>query len=264
MIKHLIYGICFLLLVACQNITINQDFKAKAQDSRVHYIIIHYTAADFKRSLSLLTTEQVSSHYLIDSAQGNIYQLVDEKNRAWHAGISEWQGRTFINSSSIGIELVNLGYVDSPSGRTWFPYSENQINALVLLLKDIQQRHNISPEHIIGHSDVAPQRKTDPGPLFPWRRLAKEGIIVWPDEQIVTDKERIYQAQGLPPIHWFQKNLAKIGYTIPQTGKLDKETQNVISAFQMRYQQENFTGTPNAKTAALINTLVNKQFKIPK
>ncbi len=150
-------------------------------DSRVQFVIVHYTSASLARSLQLLTHGEVSSHYLIgDDKGGTIYKLMDENQRAWHAGESQWQGRTWLNSSSIGIEIVNPGFKDTPTGRLWYPYSEAQIQSLIVLLKDISQRQGISPRHIIGHSDIAPLRKLDPGPLFPWKRLAAEGLAYGP------------------------------------------------------------------------------------
>ena len=133
-------------------------------DSRVQFVIVHYTSASLERSLQLLTHGEVSSHYLIgDDKSATIYKLMDENLRAWHAGESEWQGRTWLNSSSIGIEIVNPGFKDTPTGRLWYPYSEAQVQSLIVLLKDISKRQGISPRHIIGHSDIAPLRKLDPG-----------------------------------------------------------------------------------------------------
>lgn len=142
---------------------------------------------------------------------------MDENQRAWHAGDSQWQGRTWLNSSSIGIEIVNPGFKDTPTGRLWYPYSEAQVQSLIVLLKDISKRHAINPHSIIGHSDIAPLRKLDPGPLFPWKRLASEGIGIWPNEQAVARQQAIFEAQ-LPSITWFQTQLARVGYDTPQTG----------------------------------------------
>lgn len=262
--KKLFVYCSLFLLTACQSgLHINKDHQAVGQDSRAQYIILHYTAADFNRSLHLLTTQSVSSHYLIDSKEGDVYQLVNENNRAWHAGISEWQGRTFLNNSSIGIELVNKGFTENHGHITWYPYSEPQIQSLITLLKNIKAHHKISADHILGHSDIAPQRKTDPGPLFPWRRLAKEGLAVWPNEQSVARQQAIFDKQGIPNTRWVQEKLATIGYNVPQTGILDTETIKVIKAFQMRYQPEDFSGSVNSKTAALLVVVAKKDFAKP-
>ncbi|MEB0046090.1 MULTISPECIES: N-acetylmuramoyl-L-alanine amidase [unclassified Pseudomonas] len=224
-------------------------------DSRAQFVIVHYTSASLERSLQLLTHGQVSSHYLVgDDKNATVYKLVDENQRAWHAGESEWQGRTWLNSSSIGIEIVNPGYHDTPTGRLWYPYSEAQVQSLIVLLKDISKRHGITPEHIIGHSDIAPLRKQDPGPLFPWKRLAAEGLGVWPDEQAVARQTTLFETQ-LPSISWFQQELAQLGYAIAQTGELDVTTRHVLAAFQMHYRPSRFDGTPDAQSAAILQVL---------
>ncbi|MGO5000243.1 N-acetylmuramoyl-L-alanine amidase [Oceanisphaera sp. W20_SRM_FM3] len=235
-----------------------------SQDSRVQYIVLHYTASKLSRSLEVLTQGQVSSHYLISEPEtakqaATIYRLVDENQRAWHAGDSQWQGRTWLNASSIGIEMVHVGYIDTPKGRQWQPWSEPQIDALIVLLKDIMQRHNLAAnsltaDRIVGHSDIAPQRKLDPGPLFPWQRLAKAGLIHWPSPTLVTKHQAMFNKQ-LPPLAWFQTQLAEVGYKVPQHGKLDKETRNVVAAFQMKYRPARFDGEPDAHTAALLLAL---------
>nr|WP_137886066.1 N-acetylmuramoyl-L-alanine amidase [Pseudomonas sp. 2FE] len=227
------------------------------QDSRVQFVILHYTSTGLARSLQLLTQGEVSSHYLIGAAPPTIYRLVDESRRAWHAGESEWQGRTWLNASSIGIELVNEGYEDTPNGRVWHPYSEAQIEALIALLKDLVKRYNIEPRHILGHSDIAPLRKLDPGPLFPWQRLAAAGLGVWPDAQAVARQQALF-ALKLPSIGWFQQQLVTLGYAAPQTGELDVATRHMLAAFQLHYRPTRFDGEPDAQTAALLLTL-NRQ-----
>ena len=225
-------------------------------DSRIQFVVVHYTSASLERSLQLLTHGDVSSHYLIgDDKSATVYKLMDENQRAWHAGESQWQGRTWLNSSSIGIEIVNPGYKDTPTGRLWYPYSEAQIQSLLTLLKDISKRNGISPRHIIGHSDIAPLRKLDPGPLFPWNRLAAEGLGLWPNEQAVARQQAVFNSNPLPEIGWFQAQLARLGYDTPQTGELDIATRHVLAAFQMHYRPARFDGTPDAQTAALLLVL---------
>jgi N-acetylmuramoyl-L-alanine amidase len=224
-------------------------------DSRIQFVVVHYTSASLERSLALLTHGEVSSHYLIgDDSNATIYKLVDESQRAWHAGESEWEGRTWLNSSSIGIEIVNPGFKDTPTGRLWYPYSEAQTQALIVLLKDICQRNGINPRNIIGHSDIAPLRKLDPGPLFPWKRLADAGLGVWPNAPTVARYQAQFAAQ-LPSIGWFQNELARLGYSTPQTGELDVATRHVLAAFQMRYRPSRFDGNPDAESAAILQTL---------
>jgi len=225
------------------------------QDNRVQFVVVHYTSASLERSLALLTHGEVSAHYLIgDDKNATIYKLVDESRRAWHAGESEWQGRTWLNSSSIGIEIVNPGFIDTPDGRLWYPYSEAQIQSLIVLLKDITRRNAINPSNIIGHSDIAPLRKLDPGPLFPWKRLAQAGLGIWPDEQAVARQQILFQAQ-LPSATWFQSELARLGYPTPQSGEWDVATRHVLAAFQMRYRPARFDGTADAQSAAILQVL---------
>jgi len=249
-----------LLLAGCASgPRIDTSYSSTGHDSRAQFIILHYTSTDLPRSLQLLSGRDVSSHYLIGESPATIYQLVDENRRAWHAGKSEWNGRTWLNATSIGIELVNRGYVESADGRRlWYPYSEEQIDALVVLLKDIMARHDLKPGAIIGHSDIAPQRKVDPGPLFPWKRLAKEGLLPWPDADAVAAERMRYASAGLPTITWFQDALAAQGYRVPRHGHLDDETRNVIAAFQMKYRPARFDGEPDAETAAMLQVLGNQ------
>ncbi|KRP62816.1 N-acetylmuramoyl-L-alanine amidase [Pseudomonas trivialis] len=254
--KTLFFASLFILLAGCSSgPRIDTNHPSVNHDNRVQFVVVHYTSTNLERSLALLTHGQVSSHYLIgDDASATIYKLVDESQRAWHAGESEWAGRTWLNSSSIGIEIVNPGYTDSPTGRLWYPYSEAQVKSLVVLLKDISKRNGIAPKNIIGHSDIAPLRKLDPGPLFPWKRLADEGLGQWPDAQTVARFQQQYVTQ-LPSITWFQEELAKLGYTTPQTGELDVATRHVIAAFQMHFRASLFDGTPDAESAAILSAL---------
>ena len=249
-----------LLLAGCASgPRIDTSYSSTGHDSRAQFIILHYTSTDLPRSLQLLSGRDVSSHYLIGESPATIYRLVDENRRAWHAGESEWNGRTWLNATSIGIELVNRGYVESADGRRlWYPYSEEQIDALVVLLKDIMARHDLKPGAIIGHSDIAPQRKVDPGPLFPWKRLAEEGLLPWPDADAVAAERMRYASAGLPTITCFQNALAAQGYRVPRHGYLDDETRNVIAAFQMKYRPARFDGEPDAETAAMLQVLGNQ------
>jgi len=254
--KYLALIVSLLLLAACSSgPRIDTSHPSANYDSRIQFVVVHYTNASLERSLQLLTHGEVSSHYLIGDDKGaTIYKLMDENYRAWHAGESEWQGRTWLNSSSIGIEIVNPGFKDTPTGRLWYPYSEDQVKSLIVLLKDISKRYNINPHAIIGHSDIAPLRKLDPGPLFPWKRLAAEGLGVWPNEQAVARQQAQFAIQ-LPSISWFQGQLARLGYATPQTGELDVATRHVLAAFQMHFRPSRFDGTPDAESAAILQVL---------
>ncbi|GGC61059.1 N-acetylmuramoyl-L-alanine amidase [Undibacterium terreum] len=238
---------------------------AISQESRVKFLIIHYTALDMPTSLRVLTQQEVSAHYLVgDDNPTTIYRLVDESQTAYQAGLSDWKGFSRLNPSSIGIEIVNLGYQDGPNGRSYQPFPQYQIDKLIPLIKDIVARHKIKPENILGHQEIAPQRKPDPGPLFPWKQLADAGLIPWPYADQVATLQAGYEQQ-LPDITWFQKKLAQHGYLTPQTGVLDDATRNVLIAFQARYRPAKFDGHPDAESAAILQVLtttaktINKQ-----
>lgn len=154
-------------------------------------IVLHYTAmATAQAALERLCDpeHEVSAHYLIHR-DGRLYQLVDEDQRAWHAGAGEWRGQGDVNSRSVGIEIDNTGRA---------PFSEPQLNTLEALLPAIMQRWSIAPENIIGHSDMAPERKSDPGPRFPWERLARQGVAIWPNsgERAPDETEFLRLAAG--------------------------------------------------------------------
>ena len=235
---------------------IDTRYTAISQGSRVQYVILHYTVVDFPSSLRILTEQAASSHYLVDAAPVNIYRLVDENRRADHAGESYWKGSRGLNATSIGIEIVNDGYHDTPEGRVWFDYPKAQIDAVVELLKQVVNRHEIRPDRILAHGDVAPQRKVDPGPRFPWKQLADAGLIVWPDAAQVASRRIEFERQ-LPEVAWFQKKLAGHGYAVPQNGMLDEETRNVLAVFQMKYRPARFDGNPDPETAAILDVLTS-------
>ncbi len=265
MIKKIVLSIIMLCLFSgCSTLYIDRTITAKSQDSRAQFLILHYTAIDNPKSLRVLTQDAVSSHYLVTDGgkdddsfpKPRIYQLVDENRRAYHAGVSYWKGFTQLNASSIGIEIVNLGYRDTPEGRQFFDYPQAQMDLVIRLVKKIVKEHDIKPDRILGHSDIAPQRKTDPGPRFPWKRLADEGLIPWFDDVAVAAKRSEYEA-SLPSVEWFQKKLDQFGYSVPLNGEFDKATRAVITAFQLRFRQSKFDGEPDAETAAILDVMTS-------
>ena len=243
------------LLAGCATApSIDRSYTAASQDSRAQFLIIHFTSSDFASSLKTLTEGPVSSHYLVRDAPPTIYRLVDENRRAWHAGDSSWKGWTQLNAASIGIELVNLGGNEGSDGIEFPDYPKKQIDALVVLVKSIVARHDIAPDRILGHSDIAPLRKVDPGPRFPWKRLADEGLIPWPDAARVAAKRAVYE-NALPDTEWFQRKLAEHGFGIVQSGAYDEMTERVLAAFQMKYRPARYDGVPDAQTAAILDVL---------
>jgi N-acetylmuramoyl-L-alanine amidase len=170
-------------------------FGERAAGKKVLYLILHITErASAREWWSAALAEKVSAHYCVDT-DGSALRAVDEDKRAWHAGVSYWRGETDINSCSVGIEVQNPGGAAFPSG---------QIDGLVALCRDIISRHGIPPQNVLGHSDVAPGRKTDPGELFPWKELAARGVGLWPDilpeDRQPGQPKQLLEAYGYNPL----------------------------------------------------------------
>ncbi|STI56099.1 putative N-acetylmuramoyl-L-alanine amidase [Escherichia coli] len=220
--------------------------QAQAAYPRIKVLVIHYTADDFDSSLATLTDKQVSSHYLVPAVppryngKPRIWQLVPEQELAWHAGISAWRGATRLNDTSIGIELENRGWQKSAGVKYFAPFEPAQIQALIPLAKDIIARYHIKPENVVAHADIAPQRKDDPGPLFPWQQLAQQGIGAWPDAQRVN----FYLAGRAPhtPVDTASllELLARYGYDV-KPDMTPREQRRVIMAFQMHFRRRYIT-----------------------
>ncbi len=212
---------------------------------RPDLVILHYTGMrTAEAALARLCDPRarVSAHYLIDEA-GTLYRLVDEAARAWHAGLSAWEGESDVNSRSIGIELHNPGHEFG-----YRPFPEAQIVRLITLLRQIVSRHDIRPWHILGHSDVAPGRKQDPGELFPWQRLAAAGLGLWPTPAPVA---------APPPIAKVQEMLHRFGYRIPRHGRADKATRTVVAAFQRHWRPHMIDGVADGETVAILRGLLS-------
>jgi len=245
-----------------------EHYPAIGQDDRVRFLILHYTALDREASVRVLTQQEVSSHYMVtDVYSDSIYLLVDESKRAWHAGKSFWKGINNLNFSSIGIEIVNPGYSGETQGlssntKFFYDYPDFQIKKVAALAKDIIQRYDIQPVNVLAHSDIAPQRKHDPGPKFPWKKLYDEYRIgAWYEEvqkniyltQFPYDKIEDYYF-----IESVQKDLENYGYEIQKTGVWDTQTQKVITAFQYHFRPENYDGVLDAETWAILKALILK------
>jgi len=218
------------------------NFSKKHRNNRaIKYIIIHYTGmqsrrASINRLLSL--RHKVSCHYLIDR-KGIIIQMVNDKNVAWHSGKSRWKKIKNLNESSIGVELVNKGH---RLGYEKFP--KNQIKSLEILCKKLIKKYRINNKHILGHSDIAPLRKKDPGEKFPWYKLSKKKIGYWYPQikktSIKFDKKKMRNI--------FFKNLFKIGYRYFSKTKSYKSDKIIIKAFKMRYFPKKIDGIIDEKT----------------
>ncbi len=237
--------------------------QAQAAYPRIKVLVIHYTADDFDSSLATLTDKNVSSHYLIPAVppqhngKPRIWQLVPERDLAWHAGVSFWRGATRINDTSIGIELENRGWQKSDGQKRFVPFEPAQIAALIPLAKDIIQRYDIKPQNVVAHADIAPQRKDDPGPLFPWQALAQQGIGAWPDPARVAfylNGQPRYQPAD-PAV--LLDLLSRYGYEIPENISLAQQ-KRVIMAFQMHFRPQVWNGLADVETVAIAEALLEK------
>lgn len=262
----------FLLLAGCQSQSekapdlpyrLETTRQAQGADQRIRFLVIHYTAEDFHNALNTLTDEHVSAHYLIpahpplENGKPVAWQLVPENRRAWHAGASGWRGRTNINDTSVGIELENKGYSRVMLGKKFYPFPPAQIDLLANLSKGIVARYQIEPRNVVAHSDIAPQRKDDPGPLFPWQALAQRGIGAWPDSDIVKK-----YLQGRDPQQAVDQTpllalLKKYGYTVTDEMTPDQQ-RRVIAAFQMHFRQSDYRGNADAQTQAIAQALLQQ------
>ena len=343
-------------------------------DRRERFIILHYTVLEEKDSVETLTRGGVGAHFLIpkqpfedENGSFDYYKFVDIKDRAYHAGKSNFAGRNGLNDTSIGIEIVNYGYglvqdtgkvlftyqvlnqlkdfitetlkeqdknlyqllieeklltaflsdmtrsLVPPADRevykekispeliakykkltkewhekndpfqhigdlyqlekrgklTWDEYTDHQINSIVDLIKGIQEKltikdekgvyYQILPQLITGHADIAPGRKTDPGTRL-WKKLADRGIGAWPDEQQVSKIEKEIQIEQGIDYKWIQDNLRHYGYKIETTGQFDTQTKDVIRAFQMHFEPENYSGEPSVRTISILDALIKKYY----
>lgn len=269
--------LAMLWLTACSSVV---EVPSSNYGSRVKYLVLHATSEDFAESLRLLTqptANPVSSHYLVPApgdpsytrSSLRVHRLVPELERAWHAGVSYWAEETGLNDRSIGIEIVNefkcTGTTD-PVNETApedisceFPsYSEEQIALVIELVSDILARYPaIDPIDVVGHSDIAILRKSDPGPEFPWKRLYEAGIGAWYEEDLKADYERRF-AQRLPDITTIQDALKRLGYYVETTGQFDNATRYAMRAMQLHYRPQNYAGEIDAESVAIIWALLEK------
>lgn len=233
----------------------DQLISAPGHASRVEFVVIHYTVSSQSRALHLLTQPHLSAHYLItDDSPARIIQLVPESRAAWHAGVSAWQGKASLNRRSIGIEIVNRGALDEAQTR-WQPFQPEQIARLIPLLRGILARHDIPPENVLGHGEVAPNRKVDPGPLFPWQQLVEAGVARGVDETRAAFYRQQFLKTGLPSVSAQQEALQRVGYPAPAGPEIEEGWRAVWRAFQMRYRPTLYDGQPDLESLALLFAL---------
>jgi N-acetylmuramoyl-L-alanine amidase len=216
-------------------------------------LLLHYTGMDSEeRALKWLRDPEssVSAHYFVFE-DGRIAQLVDEADRAWHAGRSHWAGETDINSRSIGIEIANPGH---EYGYRAFP--EAQIAAAIALCRDILARNPIPPGRVLAHSDVAPLRKEDPGELFPWERLAAAGIGIFVPPAPITGGAGLKAGDSGMAVADLKDRFRKVGYGLGPESEFDAPTEAVVRAFQRRYRIERIDGVADPSTVATLDRLL--------
>lgn len=220
---------------------------------RPDLLILHYTgmkgAADAIARLTDATSE-VSAHYVVRE-DGHVLQLVPEARRAWHAGAGSWAGEGDLNSRSIGIEIVHPGHAGGLP-----PYPARQIEAVAALSRDVAERWGIRPERILGHSDVSPARKEDPGETFPWDALHASGVGHWVAPEPIAEG-RVFAAgdQG-PSVEALQAMFALYGYPIELGGVFDETTVAVVTAFQRHFRQERVDGRADLSTIMTLRALL--------
>lgn len=210
-----------------EHLSPNQD--PRPEGAAIDILVLHYTGmrtADEALAHMCDPASKVSAHYCIDEV-GTITRLVHEDRCAWHAGVSHWRGIQNINARSIGIELVNPGHEFG-----YIPFPEIQMTALVLLASAIMRRHRMPSRNVVGHSDIAPSRKQDPGELFDWKRLAGAGIGLWPQPAAEADLEDVAML------------METYGYNIHEEG--------AIAAFQRHFRPARIDGVPDEETAQLL------------
>ena len=226
------------------------NFDARTAPPEI--LVLHYTGMKSgEDALARLRDPEskVSSHYVVEE-DGRVFRLVPEARRAWHAGVSYWKGQRNINGVSIGVEIVNPGHEFG-----YRPFPNRQIAAVIELCADIRSRWTIENTHIVGHSDVAPARKDDPGELFPWKVLAEAGHGLWADAAPAPGAPLRRGDEGVG-VFGLQAGFTRLGYDLPPSGKFDEATEQVVTAFQRHWRQAQVDGVADGATRAQLIALL--------
>ena len=219
----------------------------------IDILLLHYTGMpDADDALQRLCdpASAVSAHYFVFE-DGRLMQCVPEARRAWHAGEASWSGMADINSRSIGIEIANPGH-----GWRYDEFPDAQIAAVISLCRDILARRPIPSAHVLGHSDVAPMRKQDPGEKFPWDRLAAAGIGAWVAPEPITQGVALSMGDDGPEVRDLQAQLAEYGYGLRPNGRYDETTRDVVAAFQRHFRRTRVDGVADASTLGTLARLL--------
>jgi N-acetylmuramoyl-L-alanine amidase len=255
-----------------KSIDYKNHHSTKSFKGQIRFLIFHYTAGNFSSSLKALTGPDVSAHYLVPDITDQsyikaghtgqqVFNLVDESKRAWHAGVSHWEDRSYLNDASIGIEIVNLASFNQ--GKFTFPpYHPAQIAAIKELALNILERYpGISPTQVLGHSDIAVGRKSDPGPQFPWPALYLKGIGAWFDQATRDAIQQQYIESGIPVRTELIKLFKTYGYDVSGASS-EQGFMQLVRAFQLHFRPETYDGIMDAETAANLTALVRKYYSL--
>jgi N-acetylmuramoyl-L-alanine amidase len=229
------------------------NFGERKDGRRPDMIILHYTGMlTASAALEHLRTpaSQVSAHYFVFE-DGRVVQMVPESKRAWHAGAAVWAGESDINSCSIGIEIANPGH---DYGYPDFP--KRQIAAVTALCRGILTRNTIPPERVLGHSDVAPARKRDPGEKFPWRTLHDSGVGNWVKPARITAGELLALGDRGDAVSTMQRSLSEYGYGVAVNGNYDSAMHETVAAFQRHFRPERIDGVSDISTRSTLKDLL--------
>jgi N-acetylmuramoyl-L-alanine amidase len=242
-------------------------YRSSAFNRRVRFLVMHYTATNFDESVRLLM-DSVSAHYLVPDPSDptyaarfsglRVFQMVEESDRAWHAGVSSWAGRNNLNDTAIGIEIVNPATNDGDT-YAFPPYHPEQIAAVKQLAQSILQRYpDISPTHVLGHSDIAVGRKSDPGAAFPWKALHDAGVGAWFDEATREQWEATF-TRGMPTRSDVVAQFARYGYNT-SGAETEEGFKQLVRAFQLHFRASKFDGVLDIETASILYALNAKYF----
>lgn len=246
----------------------SDTYVSLGRNERIQFVVVHYTATNNEYSIKELISNRVSAHFLVlDEDDNTIYNLVPLDQRAWHAGASSFRGRTNLNDTSIGIEIVSDGIARDrrndpnryPPYDAYLEYKPIQIEKVAQIIKYVAARYNIPARNIVAHSDIAPSRKKDPGAKFPWKELyEKYDIGAWyneSDKQAFMNEEK-FNATSISDI---KEELRKYGYEINRTNEWDRDSRDVVYAFQLHFNPKNATGDMDLETFAILKAL-NKKY----
>ncbi len=234
-------------------VRVSPNFTPRRGTDRPDMVILHYTGMATGQEAEAWLCDpasEVSSHYLVHE-DGRIVQMVRERDRAWHAGKSSWQGITDVNSWSVGIEIVNPGH-----GLGYPAFPKRQIQAVIALCRGIIERYEILPERILAHSDVSPGRKVDPGEKFPWAALARAGVGHFVAPARVRGGTVLRRGDEGAGVEELQSMLALYGYGVEITGTFDGQTETVVAAFQRHFRPRLVDGIADPATVETLRRLL--------